>query len=112
MSPQTRSPAAGHLTGDAPLTALQRLKPYDNKDFTFVIKVPGRDPDADLVKHADALIVRSITKVTEALLAGSRVRFVGTATIGVDISSATLAAPPAPATAPTAAAPRGKAKAR
>lgn len=49
-----------------------------------VIKVPGRDPDADLVKHADALIVRSITKVTEALLAGSRVRFVGTATIGVD----------------------------
>ena len=24
-------------------TALQRIKPDDRKDFTFVIKVPGRD---------------------------------------------------------------------
>ena len=27
----------------AEATALQRLKPDDRKDFTFVIKVPGRD---------------------------------------------------------------------
>jgi erythronate-4-phosphate dehydrogenase len=36
------------------------------------------------VRDADALIVRSITHVGEPLLAGSGVRFVGTATIGVD----------------------------
>jgi erythronate-4-phosphate dehydrogenase len=36
------------------------------------------------VSDADALIVRSVTKVDERLLAGSRVRFVGTATIGTD----------------------------
>lgn len=38
----------------------------------------------DLVQGADVLIVRSETKVNEALLRGSRVRFVGTATIGTD----------------------------
>lgn len=49
-----------------------------------VVKVPGRDIDPATVKTADALIVRSITKVTEALLSESNVKFVGTATIGVD----------------------------
>lgn len=36
------------------------------------------------VRDADALIVRSITRVDADLLEGSNVRFVGTATIGVD----------------------------
>ena len=36
------------------------------------------------VENADALIVRSVTKVTPDLLDGSPVRFVGTATIGMD----------------------------
>lgn len=49
-----------------------------------VVKVPGRDMDPAIVKDADALIVRSITKVNAELLAGSSVKFVGTATIGVD----------------------------
>ena len=39
---------------------------------------------ADDVAGADILLVRSVTKVTEALLKGSNVRFVGTATIGTD----------------------------
>lgn len=38
---------------------------------------------ADLI-DADALIVRSITPIDESLLCGSKVRFVGTATSGVD----------------------------
>ena len=38
----------------------------------------------DRVREADALIVRSETKVDGALLHSSRVRFVGTATIGTD----------------------------
>jgi erythronate-4-phosphate dehydrogenase len=44
----------------------------------------GRKVTAEDVKDADALLVRSITKVNAALLDGSRVKFVGTATIGVD----------------------------
>ena len=38
---------------------------------------------ADLIE-ADALLVRSITGVNEALLAGTKIRFVGTATSGID----------------------------
>ena len=44
----------------------------------------GRDITPPVVAQADALLVRSITPVNEALLAGSRVRFVATATIGFD----------------------------
>jgi len=44
----------------------------------------GRDITPAVVAKADALLVRSITPVNEKLLAGSRVRFVATATIGFD----------------------------
>lgn len=44
----------------------------------------GRDITPQVVVDADALLVRSITPVNERLLAGSPVRFVGTATIGFD----------------------------
>ena len=37
-----------------------------------------------LLRHADVLVVRSSTRVDAALLAGSPVRFVGTATVGDD----------------------------
>ncbi|MBN2271088.1 MAG: 4-phosphoerythronate dehydrogenase, partial [Sedimentisphaerales bacterium] len=39
---------------------------------------------SDVVADADVLLVRSITPVNAGLLAGSRVKFVGTATIGFD----------------------------
>jgi erythronate-4-phosphate dehydrogenase len=45
---------------------------------------PGREITAGLVRDADVLLVRSVTPVNAALLDGSRVKFVGTATIGVD----------------------------
>jgi erythronate-4-phosphate dehydrogenase len=45
---------------------------------------PGRQIDATIVREADLLLVRSVTPVNAALLEGSRVRFVGTATIGTD----------------------------
>lgn len=45
---------------------------------------PGRSLAANDVESADALIVRSVTRVDETLLAGSRVRFVGSCTIGTD----------------------------
>jgi len=44
----------------------------------------GREITPEVVADADALLVRSITPVNEQLLGGSRVRFVGTATIGFD----------------------------
>ncbi|BFM48334.1 4-phosphoerythronate dehydrogenase [Marinomonas sp. THO17] len=49
-----------------------------------VTLVSGRDLSAQQVKDADALLVRSVTKVNENLLTGSKVKFVGSATIGVD----------------------------
>lgn len=49
-----------------------------------VVKVPGREISPEDVRDADVLLVRSTTPVNEALLRGSRVGFVGSATIGVD----------------------------
>ena len=46
--------------------------------------LPGRDIGPAVVENADVLLVRSVTQVDETLLAGSAVRFVGTATAGVD----------------------------
>lgn len=44
----------------------------------------GRDISRHEVLDADVLLVRSITKVNEALLAGTRVKFVGSVTAGMD----------------------------
>jgi erythronate-4-phosphate dehydrogenase len=46
--------------------------------------MPGREIAADGVRDADVLLVRSVTPVNAALLEGSRVKFVATATIGFD----------------------------
>ncbi len=46
--------------------------------------VSGREIKAEAVRDADALLVRSVTPVNAALLDGSLVKFVGTATIGTD----------------------------
>lgn len=44
----------------------------------------GRKITKDILSDADALVVRSVTKVDESLLDGTPVKFVGTATIGTD----------------------------
>jgi len=49
-----------------------------------VVTYPGRELHAVQVKDADVLLVRSVTRVNSALLEGSSVRFVGSATIGID----------------------------
>ena len=49
-----------------------------------VLSCSGRDITQEMVADADAVLVRSITKVNQDLLEGSSVRFVGTATIGID----------------------------
>lgn len=49
-----------------------------------VIYAPGKDFTPALVKDADALIIRTRTRCNRALLQGSSVRFIATATIGFD----------------------------
>ncbi|HUJ11794.1 MAG TPA: 4-phosphoerythronate dehydrogenase PdxB [Verrucomicrobiae bacterium] len=46
--------------------------------------VPGRQIAATITRDADLLLIRSVTPVNSALLDGSHVRFVATATIGTD----------------------------
>jgi erythronate-4-phosphate dehydrogenase len=55
------------------------LEPY--ADVTYVT---GRDIRAATVRDADALLIRTRTRCDAALLSGSSVRFIATATIGVD----------------------------
>lgn len=49
-----------------------------------VVTVPGREIDTEDVSRAEALIVRSVTRVDRALVGGSHLRFVGTTTSGHD----------------------------
>ena len=54
------------------------------ESFGEIRRVPGRSIDRATVEQADVLLVRSVTNVNRALLEGSKVRFVGTCTIGTD----------------------------
>ena len=47
-------------------------------------RVAGRSLDRAVLANAEVLLVRSVTQVDQALLAGSQVKFVGTCTIGTD----------------------------
>ncbi|GAA3608594.1 4-phosphoerythronate dehydrogenase PdxB [Gibbsiella greigii] len=61
--------------------------PYAAELFSRLGKVravPGRPIPRDALADADALMVRSVTKVNEELLAGTRIGFVGSATAGTD----------------------------
>jgi erythronate-4-phosphate dehydrogenase len=49
-----------------------------------VVRLPGRAISRNDLLKADALLVRSVTRVDRALLQGTPVRYVGTATIGTD----------------------------
>lgn len=46
--------------------------------------IRGREINADVVRDADVLIIRTRTRCDAQLLEGSRVKFIATATIGVD----------------------------
>ncbi|WP_413794782.1 MULTISPECIES: 4-phosphoerythronate dehydrogenase PdxB [unclassified Pseudomonas] len=52
--------------------------------FGEIRRVAGRGIDRAMVEQADVLLVRSVSQVNRALLEGSKVRFVGTCTIGTD----------------------------
>lgn len=53
-------------------------------DLGELTVLPGRKISKDDLLEADILLVRSVTQVKESLLAGTKIKFVGTATIGSD----------------------------
>jgi erythronate-4-phosphate dehydrogenase len=53
-------------------------------DLGDLVLRPGRSINADDVRDADALVIRSTTRVNAELLDGSRVRFVGATVVGTD----------------------------
>jgi erythronate-4-phosphate dehydrogenase len=55
------------------------LEPYCE-----VLYLPGKQIDNQVLRDADALLVRTRTRCTESLLEGTKVQFIGTATIGYD----------------------------
>ena len=61
--------------------------PYAKEAFSAlgdVATLPSTELVAEAMRAVDVLLVRSTVKVNEALLGGSQVRFVATATIGTD----------------------------
>lgn len=58
--------------------------PHLDEAFSTLTRIRGTEITTKELLHADALIVRSVTRVDAALLEGTPVRFVGSATAGVD----------------------------
>jgi erythronate-4-phosphate dehydrogenase len=55
------------------------LEPYANVTY-----LPGKQITRDILKDADAILIRTRTKCYESILKGTSVSFIGTATIGFD----------------------------
>ena len=71
----------------SPVIVLDRDIPFIQDIFSGagrLVPVPGHEITRETVRDADVLIVRSITRVDQNLLEGSRIQFVGTATAGTD----------------------------
>ena len=52
--------------------------------FAEVVYLPGKQIDNEVLKEVDALLVRTRTECNESILKDTRVKFIGTATIGYD----------------------------
>jgi erythronate-4-phosphate dehydrogenase len=52
--------------------------------FGNVTRIPGNEFTPQNIQDHDILIIRSVTRINEELLSKSKVKFVGTATIGTD----------------------------
>ncbi len=55
------------------------LEPYAD-----IIYIPGKQITSKILKDADAMLIRTRTKCTAGLLQGTGIKFIGTATIGID----------------------------
>ena len=52
--------------------------------YADVLYLPGKDISKSVLKDADAIITRTRTKCDQSIIEGSKVKFIGTATIGFD----------------------------
>ena len=69
-----------HILADENIPGLDQLC----TDWATITRRPGREICSADLAGIDILFVRSVTSVSSELLGGSNVRFVGSATIGVD----------------------------
>src|SRR5690606_28379075 len=76
----TRLGAAMHIVADENIPLLDEFL----GEFGRLTRLPGRLIDHTSIADADVLLVRSVTRVSAEMLAGTPVRFVGTCTIGTD----------------------------
>lgn len=70
-----------------PLIVVDQHIPFAADIFSEIGQVravSGHEIDQSVIADADAIVIRSITKVDKTLLSGTNVRFVGTATAGTD----------------------------
>jgi erythronate-4-phosphate dehydrogenase len=74
------SGTAVHILADENIPAVEH---YAGASAT-VSRFSGRELGAEQLSGVDVLLVRSVTSVNEELLEGSNLRFVGTATSGID----------------------------
>ena len=74
------------MTGSLSIVADDQILFADKifSKFGYVNLVDGRSIDTGKVKDADILLVRSVTRVNKSLLKNSKVKFVGSATSGID----------------------------
>ncbi len=76
---QSVSPLTLAIVADEKIAQLELLEQYGNLIASLSSAI-----NTETVRAADVLIVRTETKVDQRLLAGSNVKFVGSATIGCD----------------------------
>lgn len=69
-----------HILADENIPAVEHFFSGD----THVARLAGRAIGRAQLQHVDILLVRSVTRVDAALLSGTAVKFVGTATSGLD----------------------------
>ena len=69
-----------HILADENIPAVEHFFTTD----TDVQRLCGRSIGRAQLQHIDILLVRSVTRVDAALLSGTAVKFVGTATSGLD----------------------------
>jgi len=75
------------MTNHSKTIIIDDAVPYAKAIFSHlgkVITLPGKSINAQTVKKADALIVRSRTQVNKQLLDGSTISFVGSTVVGLD----------------------------
>ena len=74
------------MTGSLKIVADQQITLATDAFSSFgeLHLVDGRQLSANDIKDADVLLVRSVTRVNQALLNNTQIRFVGSATSGID----------------------------